>query len=586
MFTRCPSCNAHFEITQEYLDIAHGKVRCGQCDHVFNALDNLYSDETSEPTNKPSETTSETPEISNTSASNESNDLDISIPGIDIKEKMERIVASLSAATEELKNARKSTTFHKTTSEETPEEITHSEDLLLDDELLQIEDSQLADELLRIEDSLEINELPRTEEVLKTEEIPPAEDALESEELTPVEDTLESEKITPVEDTLKSEEITPVEDVLKSDEITLAENALESEATPAVKDELEIIDFSEDESTQINSPLLTEFNVNKVDPNDIDILNSLIDEPDKDASDKNASDHDLLNELDDLNITLSDESKLLDDQLSSLDDEFDQLDNGDDLLAELEQLENDFLNNTPTSSAASQSLTDSSSLTEPSAKNHSSELSNTPPDDFYTSTANVEDKGDSQESEQDVSNKSERSSAIQEEVVPSFLTQDDSSSSSSMVIIGWLTATIIVLLVLASQYLHFNSIKLSQDPQIRPILESICPLTGCSLPLMKSPKKVITVTHDVRTHPTVKNALEIQLTFKNKAAYTQSYPILEITFSNPVGEIIARRQFLPDEYMKSGNYTSGLKSNQSQEISLKIVDPDPDSLLSFQFNYL
>ncbi|MCU7799998.1 MAG: zinc-ribbon domain-containing protein [gamma proteobacterium symbiont of Lucinoma myriamae] len=534
MFTHCPNCHTHFEITQEYLDIAHGKVRCGQCDHVFNALDNLYNEETSEATNKPSETTSETPEISNTSASNESNDLDVSIPAVDIKEKMERIVASLSAATQELKNARKSTTFQKTPSEITPEEITHTESSPLDDELLQIEDSQLADELLQIEDSLEINELPHAEEVPGAEEIAPAEDALESEE------------------------------------------------KPSAEDELDIVDFNKNDSVQSNSSLFTDFNANKVDPNDIDILNSLIDEPDK-----NTSDNDLLNELDEINTTLSDESKLINDELSSLDDEFEQLDNGDDLLAELEQLENDFLNNTPISAAASQSQIERSSAAEPPENNHSSEVSNAPLDDFYTSTVNVEEQGDSQKSEQNSVNKSEKSSSIQEEIVPSFLTQNDSSSNSPMVIIGWLAATIILLLMLASQYLHFNSIKLSQDPQIRPFLESICPLTGCSLPLMKTPKKVITVTHDVRTHPTVKNALEIQLTFKNKAAYTQSYPILEITFSNPVGEIIARRQFLPDEYMKRGSYyTSGLKSNQSQEISLKVVDPDPDSLLSFQFNYL
>ncbi|MCK5647303.1 MAG: zinc-ribbon domain-containing protein, partial [Gammaproteobacteria bacterium] len=41
MYTHCPNCDTHFEITQEYLNIANGKVRCGKCDHIFNALDNL-----------------------------------------------------------------------------------------------------------------------------------------------------------------------------------------------------------------------------------------------------------------------------------------------------------------------------------------------------------------------------------------------------------------------------------------------------------------------------------------------------------------------------------------------------------------
>lgn len=37
MFTRCPSCRAAFRITQQQLEIATGVVRCGMCEHVFDA---------------------------------------------------------------------------------------------------------------------------------------------------------------------------------------------------------------------------------------------------------------------------------------------------------------------------------------------------------------------------------------------------------------------------------------------------------------------------------------------------------------------------------------------------------------------
>lgn len=153
--------------------------------------------------------------------------------------------------------------------------------------------------------------------------------------------------------------------------------------------------------------------------------------------------------------------------------------------------------------------------------------------------------------------------------------------------LGWLAGTIVLLLLLAAQYLHVNSTKFSQDPGIRPFLETLCPITKCPLPLIKTPRKIVTVSHDVRSHPRVNNALEIQLIFKNKASNTQGYPILEITFSNPLGEVIARRKFSPDEYLTGDiQYERGLKANQSQEINIKIVDPDPGALLSFQFNYL
>lgn len=41
MKTRCPNCHTAFRITPEQLKARVGKVRCGQCQTVFNALDSL-----------------------------------------------------------------------------------------------------------------------------------------------------------------------------------------------------------------------------------------------------------------------------------------------------------------------------------------------------------------------------------------------------------------------------------------------------------------------------------------------------------------------------------------------------------------
>ncbi len=41
MLTRCPNCETTFRVTPEQLKARHGKVRCGECQEVFNALDTL-----------------------------------------------------------------------------------------------------------------------------------------------------------------------------------------------------------------------------------------------------------------------------------------------------------------------------------------------------------------------------------------------------------------------------------------------------------------------------------------------------------------------------------------------------------------
>ncbi|MCX7169349.1 MAG: DUF3426 domain-containing protein [Proteobacteria bacterium] len=41
MITRCPGCSTSFRVTPEQLKAVRGKVRCGQCQQVFNAIDTL-----------------------------------------------------------------------------------------------------------------------------------------------------------------------------------------------------------------------------------------------------------------------------------------------------------------------------------------------------------------------------------------------------------------------------------------------------------------------------------------------------------------------------------------------------------------
>lgn len=44
MLTRCPSCTTHFRVTPEQLKARSGRVRCGECQNVFNALDSLIEE--------------------------------------------------------------------------------------------------------------------------------------------------------------------------------------------------------------------------------------------------------------------------------------------------------------------------------------------------------------------------------------------------------------------------------------------------------------------------------------------------------------------------------------------------------------
>ena len=44
MYTRCPKCSTCFRVSDRHLTIANGKVRCGQCQHVFHAPTHAVND--------------------------------------------------------------------------------------------------------------------------------------------------------------------------------------------------------------------------------------------------------------------------------------------------------------------------------------------------------------------------------------------------------------------------------------------------------------------------------------------------------------------------------------------------------------
>ncbi len=575
MYTHCPNCNTHFSITQEYLDIANGKVRCGKCDHVFNALENLYNnqeqpsspqletattstadDDSTAPqsTGLQNSTTEPPPEEGELTEQADANisvtpDTDVSpeeesetpysytppLASIDIKKKMERIAASLSAATQELKNARKSVGFEKGDSEFIKAD----------------EQAENTDTLTELETPAEQTETEPSADFEPSADLEPSAGIEPSADIEPsVESDIEPSLPEESSTDLATEEPLPDTSETQISEDSTDESAAEEAEPPALADELDLVDFSEqieDHSGEdISHQTPTDYKYHSVDESDIDILNSLIDAPEQTSSAPGS----IIEELNDINKSLSDNGISLDEEL----------DNNNDIQNELEQLE--------------QEIENTGATTEDFLN-----------DDLDTPAAEIDDDLAIQQSSVNTAPK------VQEEVVPSFLNQNQSSSSSPAIMFGWLFATLIMLSLLALQYLHFNSLKLADDPDFRPFLETLCPLSGCALPLRKAPEEIITISHDVHTHPSVKDALEIQLSFKNKAAFTQEYPTLEVIFSNPRGEVIARRKFSPDEYLNNSleiktPYIAGMKPSQTQKVDLQIVDPDPGALLSFQFNYL
>ena len=143
-----------------------------------------------------------------------------------------------------------------------------------------------------------------------------------------------------------------------------------------------------------------------------------------------------------------------------------------------------------------------------------------------------------------------------------------------------------LLLLLCLQWVFFNRAELAADERWRPMLERGCSLVNCEMPLRTDASLIDIVSRAVRKHPTISDVLLVNVTFKNTADFTQSYPVLEVSFTDQSGDSIAMRRFRPAEYLDSkADPAAGLPAGVPVPVVLEVVDPGEEGV-SFQFAFL
>jgi len=160
-------------------------------------------------------------------------------------------------------------------------------------------------------------------------------------------------------------------------------------------------------------------------------------------------------------------------------------------------------------------------------------------------------------------------------------TTNPASQSSPLV---WSVTGIFLCLLLFLQASYFISDKLAQGyPILRPWIEQFCAMSGCQLSLQRAPDKINVVSRDIRSHPTIPQALLINVTLKNSANFTQPYPQLKLSFFDINHTLLATRAFQPHEYLSQEiDINSGFPINRSLNATLELIDPDTEAV-NFEF---
>lgn len=92
--------------------------------------------------------------------------------------------------------------------------------------------------------------------------------------------------------------------------------------------------------------------------------------------------------------------------------------------------------------------------------------------------------------------------------------------------------------------------------------------------LLSDPAQIQLVSRDMHTHPTRSGILVLSLTFVNLAQHVQAYPEMEITLLDATNQQVAKRRFLPADYLRNGTDTSaGLAADVYLPVLLELGDP-------------
>ncbi|MGV3626897.1 MAG: DUF3426 domain-containing protein [Betaproteobacteria bacterium] len=137
----------------------------------------------------------------------------------------------------------------------------------------------------------------------------------------------------------------------------------------------------------------------------------------------------------------------------------------------------------------------------------------------------------------------------------------------------WLAAAGIVLaLVLAGQAIFFYRGEIAaRYPQARQWLNALCTQAGCTVPLPRVTKALLIEASDLQLlDPSRPERIQLTATLRNHAGHDVAYPALDLVLTNANDHTLARRIFLPAEYLGGRDPRAGIAANAELTVRLAL----------------
>jgi predicted Zn finger-like uncharacterized protein len=141
----------------------------------------------------------------------------------------------------------------------------------------------------------------------------------------------------------------------------------------------------------------------------------------------------------------------------------------------------------------------------------------------------------------------------------------------------WAVGAALLVFTLAGQAAYYYRAELAVHyPGLKPYLVKLCDVLQCKVLPPQRPRQIAIEASDLQaTDPARPGLIQLTATLRNHAGYDLGYPALDLVLTNTKEHTLARRVFLPNEYLEHGkDIASGLPASAEVTIRLDLDTGD------------
>lgn len=141
----------------------------------------------------------------------------------------------------------------------------------------------------------------------------------------------------------------------------------------------------------------------------------------------------------------------------------------------------------------------------------------------------------------------------------------------------WAVGAALLVFVLIGQGAYFYRADLAtQYPGLKPYLVQFCDLLNCTVSPPQRPRQIAIEASDLQAiDPARPRIIQLTATLRNHAGHDLGYPALDLVLTNTKEHTLARRIFLPGEYLERGrDVAAGIPANAEITIRLDLDTGD------------